>query len=202
MKKITILVCAITMAAFSSQQVKAQAFEEGNMVFSIGYGFPNLVGAIFNAYETFDGYNSSSLGPIFIKGEYAVNDHIGVGLAIGYSSTTVEWNYDDFDAQGDPVVYTSSWKYSSLGILARVNWHFGDSDVFDPYFGVGMGYRTGNYTFDSTDPDALEDQLSTLVPFGFETTVGARYFFTDNIGAYAELGFAKAPFQIGLAIKI
>ena len=33
---------------------------------------------------------------------------------------------------------------------------------------------------------------------GFETTIGARYYFTDNIGLYAETGLAKAVIQAGL----
>ncbi|MBC8045336.1 MAG: outer membrane beta-barrel protein [Fimbriimonadaceae bacterium] len=175
-----------------SFSTRAQAFEEGNSTISVGYGFPNLVGAIFNAYETYEQYDAKSLGPIFGKYEYAVSDNIGVGLNIGYSQTTVTYVLG---------TYNEEFKYSSLGILARINWHFGDSDNFDPYAGFGLGYRTGNYTFTSDDPNAQEVTLDTPIPFGMEITVGSRYFFTDNFGAYAELGFAKAPFQIGLVGK-
>jgi hypothetical protein len=34
-----------------------------------------------------------------------------------------------------------------------------------------------------------------------ELTIGARYFFTENIGLYAELGAAKTVVQGGLAVK-
>ncbi|MBL0138904.1 MAG: hypothetical protein IPP86_10295 [Bacteroidetes bacterium] len=33
------------------------------------------------------------------------------------------------------------------------------------------------------------------IPLGFETTVGARYYFTDNIGTYVEAGLVKVLFR-------
>jgi len=39
------------------------------------------------------------------------------------------------------------------------------------------------------------------MPFGFEFTLGARYFFSNNIGVYAEVGAAKSVMQGGLVAK-
>lgn len=189
------------MATFTSQNVKAQAFEEGNIIVSAGYGFPNLVGTLFSVYETYAGYNISSFGPLYFKGEYAVTDNIGVGLALGFSSTTIEYNRESFDAQGDAVTYVDGYTYASSNYLVRVNYHFGDSDKFDPYCGVGMGYRSSKSEFTSTEPGYVSTDLDFPFPFGFETTFGTRYYFTDNIGAYAEVGFAKSIFQIGISAK-
>jgi hypothetical protein len=40
-----------------------------------------------------------------------------------------------------------------------------------------------------------------MMPLGFESTLGARYMFTPNIGLYSEVGIAKAAFQFGLNAK-
>lgn len=193
MKKTAIILTLTLLLCSQSKTVSAQAFEEGGKIISVGYGFPNWLGSIFNAYEAYGDYNATSLGPIYAKFEYGANDHIGFGLNLGYSSTNVD--YVD--------VYNYSIHYSSLSILARVNWHFGDSDKLDPYYGFGIGYRSSNWKYENNDPyfdDTYYDW--NIFPLGFETTVGARYFFTDNIAAYAELGFAKSIFQIGLSMKL
>ncbi|MEZ5013138.1 MAG: outer membrane beta-barrel protein [Chitinophagales bacterium] len=201
MKKITLLLVSLSVGLLTVHTAKAQAFEEGNSYISVGYGFPNLLGSIFKAYEEYNDYHASSTGPIYGKYEYAINDHIGVGALVNYSSTKVTYQYDSFDDNGDPAVYGYEVKWSSFSILGRVNWHFGESDKFDPYFGVGMGYRSSSYTVTSDDPYLDNWEIGTLIPFGMEITVGGRYFFTDAIGVYAELGFAKSPFQVGLTAK-
>lgn len=201
MKKIAIAAPALLLIG-SLQFAHAQAFEQGNVDVSAGYGFPNLVGAIFNAYENQQSYTAKSVGPVFAKLEYAASDKIGIGIDFAYASTKVTYLYEDINGSGNYVNYTNEWDLNGFSILARVNWHFGDSDAFDPYFGMGVGYRHNTYTFTSNDPFYGGDEtLGSFNPFGFDMTVGARYFFTDNIGAYAELGIAKAPVQIGLTAK-
>ena len=81
--------------------------------------------------------------------------------------------------------------------LSHQHWIFSD-----PYWGIGAGYKTGKWTFDSNDPDFGKTAFKTPIPFGFETTVGLRYYFTDMIGFYAELGIAKSVIQGGIAIKL
>ena len=42
------------------------------------------------------------------------------------------------------------------------------------------------------------NQLYNVIPLGFESTIGLRYLFTDNIGAYMELGWSKSLMQFGV----
>ena len=83
----------------------------------------------------------------------------------------------------------------------RFNWHFCDHDIIDPYFGLAAGYRSNNWEFTSTDPDFVSTETGNLIPFGIEATFGTRFLFTDNLGAYVELGLARAFFQVGLTGK-
>ena len=75
---------------------------------------------------------------------------------------------------------------------------------FDPYLGLGVGYRNSSYKYSSTDPNWDESTFTGFKnPFNFggDLTFGTRYFFTDNIGAYVELGIAKSILQLGLTAK-
>ena len=152
-----ILAVAFFVSASGFQYSNAQAFEEGNNNVSIGYGFVTFAGAVFNSYEDQNNYDFSITGPIFAKYEHAVSDHIGVGLNIAYAKWKLAYNYDDVDVNGQSVIYEESDSYSTFSILGRFNLHFGNMDKFDPYWGVGVGYRSGTWKFESTDPNGTND---------------------------------------------
>jgi hypothetical protein len=44
-------------------------------------------------------------------------------------------------------------------------------------------------------------EVTTGVPVGIEATFGTRFLFTDNVGAYVEIGLARAFFQFGVTGK-
>jgi len=195
MKNKKLLISVIVAMAFITTNINAQAFDKGKIIVSAGYGF-GLGGAVWKTYEGYLNYSFSSLGPIHGKFEYGVSEKIGLGLSINYRSYKVAW------AVGTNNEYEAGWKGSSLSALARMNIHFGDSDKLDAYWGFGLGYRSNNFDYYTTypnDPSVLT--WKALVPIGFETTFGIRYYFTDNIGLYAEVGAAKSIAQAGLAVK-
>ena len=137
------------------------------------------------------------------KYEHAVSDHIGVDWISLTLNGNCLYNYEkSYDANNNAVTYTESDSYSTYSILGRFNLHFGNLDKFDPFWGVGVGYRSGTWKYESNDPYGINDlNISNPIPLGFETTIGARYYFTDNIGVYAETGIAKAVIQAGLNFK-
>jgi len=181
------------------------AFRKRNMVISLGYGAPNLAKDLFKPFQTYGGYSLSGIGPAHAKFEYAISDNIGLGLSINYVQMKTEWSssYPDPNNFLNTITYKEGFKGSSLSANLRMNIHFLTSAKIDPYWGIGLGYRTSNYSFysDYTGATALTLVLPSL-PLGFETTVGIRYYFTKNIGAYLELGASKSIIQGGLAIKL
>ena len=203
MKKLfTILASGLLILNGANVSAHSGAFEEGQNSVSIGYGFGTVVGALASAYKNETGYAFSGTGPIYLKYEHAITDGVGLGLNIAYAKYKFAWAFDTEDANFQPITYAEGWELTTMSFLARINWHFGDSEKFDPYFGVGLGYRTGSWKWTTTDPSGTQGlSAANVVPFGFETTVGARYLFTDNIGAYAELGIAKSVLQVGLNFK-
>ncbi len=181
------------------------AFQEGTIAITAGYGFPNLGKSLLKyvVSDTVQGVKITGVGPLHFKVEYGLSSKIGLGLSVNYVTYGAKWNENGTNnTTGAIVPYFYDIKFSSLSVLARFNVHFGTTDKLDPYWGIGAGYKTGKWTFDSNDPDFGKTAFKTPIPFGFETTVGLRYYFTDMIGFYAELGIAKSVIQGGIAIKL
>jgi opacity protein-like surface antigen len=193
--KLTILGCVLAIT--NSTILQAQAFMPGDVIFSAGYGTPNLSKSLFKTWENYTDYTLSGFGPVHIKGEYGVAEHFGLGLSVNYSNTKVVF------VDG---TYNYTLKYNPLSVNLRGNVHFGSDEKFDPYLGIGVGYGSRKVQVQSSDPD-VTTFLGTAfnffdIPIGLEATLGARYYFTDNIGLYVEVGPAKSLVQLGLSFKL
>ncbi len=89
-------------------------------------------------------------------------------------------------------------KGSSILLGARGALHYQFVDKLDTYAGLMLGYQIvssseygkyiGNYTHSGS-------------AVGYGLYVGARYFFTENIGAFAELGYGVAALDLGVTFK-
>ena len=99
------------------------------------------------------------------------------------------------------MTFNNSINRTGYNIMLRFNWHFGDHDMIDPYFGLAGGYRSNNWSSDFEDQSLGELDINTLIPVGIEATFGTRFLFTDNVGAYVEIGLARAFFQFGVTGK-
>ena len=214
MKKISTLVVAIILVWSSQTKVQAQAFEKDKNYFSFSYGFGAFYTAFFSSVEesikqsagSDISISTSSLGPLSFKYERAVSDKVGLGLSVNYLSNTIKYTEQNVGNSG-----TATGNYNlnrtTLSILARMNLHFGDNDKFDPYWGLGIGYRTVNwkqtvsYSDGSTPTDENDLPTFTVIPFGFETVFGARYFLGPNFALFGELGLAKSVLQLGVTGK-
>ncbi len=194
MRKINYLFAFILMA-FVSSAASAQAFQQGKTIISVGYGFGNLNRALFKTYESQGGYNYKGFGPIAGKFEYAVSDKIGIGLSVNHINADVKYNSSS-NTETDQI----AWNNTS--VLGRLNIHFSKSEKFDIFWGAGLGYRFGKWKFTYADnSNNIDESIPNVLPFGFETTFGVRYFFIENLGVYSEIGIAKAPLQFGLSAK-
>ena len=187
------LVAGVTLA---TPETQAQAFTEGSNNISIGYGGVTVLGAISRNFDTYTDVNYTGLGPIYFKYERGVSENIGLGISFAYATNEWVYKYQILDESN-----TETTSRSTYSILARFNYHIGDSDKFDPYIGFGLGYRDAKWTSKSSGSTNSGVELKSVMPLGMEVTFGARYFFTENIGLYAEVGAAKSVVQGGLALK-
>jgi outer membrane protein W len=186
----------IFMAA-KSQYDEGTTFYQGAVVVNAGYGFPNLFKSVLKLSDGFGGTTKTTgWGPASLGFEYGVGEKIGIGVQLGISSVK-----QTDDGGGG---YTSETKLNSFSALARLNYHFGNSEKFDPYVGAGIGYNNFKFTFKDNDGDPSNDDVVSLpVPVAITGALGARYYFSPGVGIYAEAGYvAGAVLQAGVVFKL
>ncbi|MFT5600664.1 MAG: hypothetical protein ACI9N1_000900 [Flavobacteriales bacterium] len=205
MKKLLLISLSFLTFGFT-QNSYAQATEEGNVLIDVYYGFPNLYSATLKSAYANSGTTTDvkigSLGPVGAKVEYMVSDKVGMGVDFNYTSTSVSYTEEGYDAMNNLTTYDYKVSRNVLRIFPRFNFHFGSGDSFDGYAGLGAGWRNSSWKFESTDPDYISDEIDGLLPVSFRLFLGGRYFFTDNIGMNLEFGVGGgALIQGGLALK-
>lgn len=193
---------ALALFAALPSTLHAQAFPKGKNMVSVGYGAVTFLGNLKRTFDPYTDLTYRSLGPLYLKYEHAVADNIGLGLSFAYAENSFSYRYTSTDEAGVERSYKETTERSTYSVLARFNFHMGDSPRFDPYVGFGLGYRDAQWKVRSDAPSGSSGvDMKSLMPFGFELTIGARYFFLENLGVYAEVGGAKSIFQGGLSAR-
>lgn len=185
-KSIKILILAVVIAFIAATQtnVKAQAFQNGDMVGNLGVGFG------------WYGYGvgvTNSLPAISLSIEKGIKDiddvgPLSIGGIVGFKHSSYAWTsvYD--------------WTYNDIIVAARGAIHYDllKNEKVDTYGGVGLGLRFQNYT----DYNILgEKGSSTAVKPLFALYLGGRYYFSEKLGAFAELGYGLGYLTVGLSYK-
>lgn len=122
--------------------------------------------------------------PVSVALDYGYNESISIGGYLGYASTK-----EDFGA--------GTWKYSNLIIGARGAYHHELTEKADTYGGIMLGYNIASAKWDG--PGTASASVGGLTYSAF---VGARYSFTEKIGAFGELGYGIAFLQFGATIRL
>lgn len=196
------------LVAFGSTSSKAQAVEQGTVIFDVTYGFPNLYGSLIEAHYVDLSYTAtnskvSNIGAVGFKGEYMISDRFGLGLAFAYANSTLTFQDSSYDS-GTLKSTNYDYKVSvpRLSAIAKGNIHLGSSDVWDPYVTFGLGYRSVTIKEETKDPNFTYGTFDIpKLPVGYRAGFGVRYFFTDNLGANVEAGLGGAVLTFGLSTK-
>ncbi|TAF94750.1 MAG: hypothetical protein EAZ32_15045 [Cytophagia bacterium] len=155
-----------------SQVVCAQSYQKGDKLLNVGIGLGT--------------YGAGGLG---FGGSFEVGIHpaISVGVLGGYSGRS---NY-----------LGSGVRWSVLTIGARGSYHLGEllklnDDKIDLYAGLGLGYRNISWNYGGTAFDNNYGSGILLLAH-----LGGRYYFANNMSAYAELGSGFGTLQAGISFK-
>ena len=132
------------------------------------------------------------------KGDNLVN--LGIGVANTYGTAfgaSFEHGFTDNISAGGSVDFL---KYSYAGFsgptwlyfAARGSYHAGEllkaGDKLDPYIGAGLGYLSAG---DVAGFGGIFPQIH----------IGARYYFSEKVGAFAEAGAGSAALKLGVTLK-
>jgi hypothetical protein len=157
---------------------------------------------------------ANSQNGAYAKGDKLLN--VGIGINSYYSGgipfgASFELGITDAISVGGNVDYLShkykdlgNFKFTALYIGARGSYHFNEllnisNDKIDLYGGVTLGYRVFSWK-DDFGSDGLGNSYGSGVYLGI--LAGGKYYFSNNIGAFVELGaIGSTNARIGLAVK-
>jgi hypothetical protein len=203
MKKLQSLVI-ICSVLFSVNQLKAQAFDDGKNLISVGFGFPatSYITETLPDYQNDQNYDYKNYGTIVLKYEHGFMKYFGVGLNLEYSAATVSYDYQQARVFNTDTTYTQNIKSSVIGGYLRLNGHYPIGDHLDIYAGFGLGYLYQINNYSSTDPNANNksgtNSKTQSLQFESQFTLGVRYMIKPHFGLFGEVGWASTNVNMGI----
>lgn len=170
----------------SSSSASVQTFGKGSTVANVGIGL-----GLGYGYGLLGG-NGRSIPALSLSVERGMYEGlgpgvIGVGGMVGYKSYT--WSAGD---------YKATWSNIYVGVRGTYHYNFTDNEKLDTYAGLALGARIENYSnnYDDTNANAWGGTYVTSGLF-----LGARYYLTDKIGAFAEAGYDMSYLKFGASVR-
>jgi hypothetical protein len=198
MKKLLFVFAMVAGTTFSAS---AQV-QQGTILVDAYYGMPNLYKSAFQSLvSAADATNvqSGGIGPLGVRAEWLAAEKFGVGIDVCYSDA-----YVTEDAMGsDGMMYSYELRSPKIGIMATMNYHFVSTETVDFYFIAGGGWKNRTLTSTTDDPNYTTDSIDmSLLNIAARVGVGARIFFTENIGINLGVGFGQGSiFNGGVSMK-
>nr|WP_293837697.1 hypothetical protein [uncultured Arsenicibacter sp.] len=127
--------------------------------------------------------------PIGVSFETTIADNLSVGGSVDYAH--YGRNYGGY-----------KWSYNFIYAGARGSYHLGEllqtGDKFDPYAGISLGVRIASYKDNAGYGDYYNPYNNGLY-LGLH--VGGRYYFTEKVGGFAEVGYGVTALRLGVTAK-
>ncbi len=189
MRKLTTALLFVFLITGASNSF-AQTFTQESLVANLGFGFG------WYSY----GYGVNSFPAVTLSVEKGFKDledigFISIGATAGWKTAKYDWNWFG---------NTDEWKWRDIVIAARgaLHPHFIEVDKVDVYGGLALGVRLENFTWYTIDiagePQKVnENNVYPLIGF----YAGGRYYFTDNIAVFSELGYGLGYLTLGISVK-
>lgn len=142
---------------------------------------------------------------VYLNAGVGLATYYGGGFPIGVSVEVDAKN--NFSVGGSIDYYHYNYGYYSGGYNfiyagARGSYHFPTQNKsFDPYIGATLGFRYAGYKDSSgySYYDGYSSSYNSGLYVGIH--LGARFMFSEKIGAFAELGYGVSAVKLGLAAK-
>ena len=183
MNRVVARALLVVVAATVAPQVSAA--QEG-----VGVGFTDIgavvgLGGIGGASISLGGRYEKIIKPLPDLGDGL----LGIQLGVDWWS----WNYNDCGSN------SSSISYIPIGLTA--NYHFKmENKKIDPFLGAGLGYQIVNASCVFNGIDYCSGSYSSGIYF--VTKAGIRYFMSQAMALYADVGVGAATLNAGLTWKI
>lgn len=166
------------MAVFIISFANAQEFNKGTNVINAGVG----LGGNFNIYASPS--QSPSFSASFERGIWEVPGPgvVSLGAYVGYKT----YKYSNADR----------WNYTIVGVRGAYHYNGLNVENLDVYGGVMLSYNILSY---DSSYNAFGSYGSNL---GATAFIGGRWYFAQNFGVFAEVGYGVAYLTLGVSFKI
>jgi len=163
-------------------------FSKGDQNLNLGIGLGSTLGGT--------GY-TTTIPPLSVSYEVGIKDELfddrsslGIGAYLGYAANKHEWIFDASK-------YGFDYNYLILGARGAVHYHLINN--LDTYAGLMLGYNNiSSKTFGNWGSTIGTATASGLT---WSMFLGTRYYFKENMGAFAELGYGIAYLQLGVTFR-
>ncbi|MGF7216648.1 hypothetical protein GGR92_002815 [Spirosoma lacussanchae] len=172
MKKFNLLMLLVIGLLAGTQSYAQMAIDKGTKFVNLGIG----VGG-------YGYFNGSGIG-LNAGLDVGIMKNITVGGVLGYRSYGSGVNSFDIGARG-------SYHFNELLSLS--------TDKADLYAGLGLSFYRLSYGDTYLRSVGIDPTYTTVyVPIH----IGGRYFFTESLGGFAELGSSLATLKLGVTLKL
>lgn len=176
---------------------KEVAFKQGQIGAQIGAGFALKTNYSKSDYALYGTLEFKKSFPIYFRAEYGITEFLGAGLYFGAFKETVTIT----DVTNPLNIHTLDHSYKSIGL--RVTYHQKlELTKLDPYAGIAVGTTMMKVDYTSALGEAFIPPMEKA-GLGFSVHAGANFYFSKNIGAFVEGGYAiwHPMVSAGLSVK-
>jgi len=183
--------------------MNAQVFSKGDKVISLGYSLAGLGGGLGDSWGSTAGMKFPPLSGSF---EYGVvggllkgKGSVGIGGYLGYEAqqlssgfyngSTGIWGFDDYNTSYLLIGVSSAFHYNPISKLdLYASLLLGYMDTYKSHvwqYNESQENQLTKYNVNSgTEPSSINHLMPAL-------NIGARYYFINNVAAFAEVGFGR-----------
>lgn len=192
MKKIYLL---FLLSFFGFAATAQDVFYQGTVATNVSVGLGGNVA----------GYGLG-LPPISLAVDYGIVDNlingengsIGIGGYLGFATNGRNYNYFGLSYKA---------RYTRMAFGVRGTFHYQFLDKLDTYAGLMLGLYSYSWKYDwadSYDPyySSYYQDNTRSSEFAFSAFAGARYYFKENLGVNAEIGYGFTYLSAGLTYRI
>jgi len=178
MKKSIFILLTILIAVAA----EAQPFQKGTTTANIGVGLGTALGGLGKARPAISASIDHGVWDIGGPGVISLGGYVGnTGYKYASGNYTYKWNYMVVGARG-------AYHYNGFTSVPKL----------DVYGGIMLGYNIVKYSSDGDDIAMANSYGSGM---GFSGFLGSRWFFSNSMGVYAELGYGVSVLNAGLTFK-